>query len=84
MTKDDRAEQQLKAAREQAEGLLRCAVEELNTLLVAPKSDTLKWFPHGIDGVKISVKLLDVEVALELEGALPAGSGNEDEDAGDE
>jgi hypothetical protein len=81
MTKDDRAEQQLKATREHAEGLLKSAVEELRNLLAAPKSEGLKWFPHGIDGVKVSIKLLDVEATLELEGVQPAQpDDDEDED----
>lgn len=71
MTNDDRTEVQLKAAREHAEGLLKCAVEELRSLLVAPKSESLEWFPHGIDGVKISIKLHGVEATLELEGVQP-------------
>jgi len=79
MTKDDRAEQQLKATREQAEGLLKCAVAELQSLLAAPKSEGLKWFPHGIDGVKISIKLLDVEATLELEGVQPAPADEDEE-----
>jgi len=80
MTKDDRAEQQLKAAREHAEGLLKCAVAELRALLVLPKSETLKWFPHGIDGIKVSIKLFDVEATLELEGVQPPQPGDEDDD----
>ena len=78
MTKDDRAEQQLKAAREHAEGLLKCAVAELRSLLVAPKDESLQWFPHGIDGVKISIKLHDVEATLELEGVVPSQSEDDD------
>jgi len=39
----------------------------------------LKWFPHGIDGIKISIKLFDVEATLELEGVQPPQPGDEDE-----
>lgn len=86
MTKDNRADQQLAATRENAESLLKSAVLELNRLLESRKADGAKWFPNGIDGVKISIKLFDVELSLELEGALPpglGGEGPEDEDDDD-
>ncbi|HEY6722847.1 MAG TPA: hypothetical protein VI197_02415 [Polyangiaceae bacterium] len=73
MTKENRADQQL-LTRENAESLLRCAIEELNKLLDGRRADGPKWFPNGIDGVKVSVKLFDVELSVELEGALPGGS----------
>lgn len=79
MTNDDRTEEQLKAAREQAEGLLKCAVAELRSLLVAPEGASPGWFPHGVDGVKVSVKLSDVEVSLELEGAVPPQPGDDED-----
>lgn len=80
MTKENRADQQLTATRENAESLLKCAIEELNKLLEGRKGDGAKWFPNGIDGVKVSVKLFEVELSVELEGALPA----DDEADGDE
>ena len=85
MTKDNRADQQLAATRENAERLLKCAILELNQLLESRKADGAKWFPNGIDGVKVSVKLFDVELSLELEGALPRGiEGAEDPDDEDD
>lgn len=86
MTKDNRPDQQLTATRENAERLLKTAIGELNTLLEGRKADGDKWFPNGIDGMKLSIKLFDVELSLELEGALPvglAGEGEGDEDDGD-
>lgn len=77
MTKDNRPEQQLAATRENAERLLKTAIGELNTLLEGRKADGDKWFPNGIDGMKVSIKLFGVELSLELEGALPAGLASE-------
>lgn len=81
MTKENRAGQELALTRENAESLLKSAIGELNTLLDGRKADGDKWFPNGIDGVKVTVKLFDVELSLELEGALPAESedGSDDE-----
>lgn len=87
MTKDNRADQQLAATRENAESLLKSAIVELNQLLESRKADGAKWFPNGIDGVKVSIKLFDVELSLELEGALPprtADQGVEDLDDDDD
>jgi hypothetical protein len=58
---------------------LKSSVEELRKLLQAPKSDALKWFPHGIDGVKVSVKLSGVEVTFELEGVQPSRPADEED-----
>jgi len=77
MTKDNRADQQLAATRENAESLLKSAILELNQLLESRKADGAKWFPNGIDGVKVRIKLFDVELSLELEGALPPGTEDE-------
>ncbi|HEU5073015.1 MAG TPA: hypothetical protein VFU02_02565 [Polyangiaceae bacterium] len=70
MTERVRNEEQAAAACAQAENLLKCAIGELQRLAQAPAGDALKWFPHGIDGIKVSVKVFDVEASLELEGAL--------------
>jgi len=77
MTKDNGSTQQLTAKRENAEILLKSAITELSKLLDGRKVDGDKWFPRGIDGVKVRVKLFDVELSVELEGALPAGSDAE-------
>lgn len=80
MTKENRADHQLTATRENAESLLKSAMEELNKLLEGRKADGPKWFPNGIDGVKVSIKLFDVELSVELEGALPAGAEADSDD----
>ena len=78
--KDDPMEKQIAAARANAEGLLQHAVSELRKLLAAPKDEGVKWFPHGIDGIKISVKVYQVEASLELEGAVASSVDLSDDD----
>lgn len=75
MTKDDRTEKQLAAARANAEGLLKCAVVELRKLAEAPSGEGVSWFPNGIDGIKVSIKAFGVEASLELEGAMASSNG---------
>ena len=72
--KDEQMEKQIAAARANAEGLLQHAVNELRKLVAAPKDDVVKWFPHGIDGIKISIKVYQVEASLELEGAVASSA----------
>ena len=72
--KDEQMEKQIAAARANAEGLLQLAVSELRKLVAAPKDDVVKWFPNGIDGIKISIKVYQVEASLELEGALASAA----------
>lgn len=78
--KDDPMEKQIAAARANAEGLLQHAVSELRKLLAAPKDEGVKWFPHGIDGIKISIKVYQVEASLELEGAVASSADPSDDD----
>jgi len=78
--KDEQMEKQISAARASAEGLLQHAVSELRKLLAAPKDEGVKWFPHGIDGIKISIKVYQVEASLELEGAVASSVDPSDDD----
>jgi hypothetical protein len=80
MMKDEQMEKQIAAARANAEGLLQHAVSELRKLVAVPKEDAVKWFPHGIDGIKISIKVYEVEASLELEGAVASSAVESDDE----